>query len=100
MKIVINKCFGGFGLCKEVMDFLDIEDIIFCTNSSFDITSDNSEAWRADARLIAAIEAVGVEKAGSYYAELKIVEIPEGVDWRIDQYDGMEHIYEVHRCWS
>lgn len=100
IKIAINKCFGGFGVTEEVIREAGLGDMPWLTNSNFDISSNNCEAWRADPRLIAAIEKIGVEKAGDHYAALKIVTIPEGVNWRIAEYDGMEHIYEVHREWS
>jgi len=30
---------------------------------------------------------------------LKVVEIPDDVEWRIHDYDGAEHVYEKHRTW-
>lgn len=33
-------------------------------------------------------------------SELKIVEIPDNVDYTIEEYDGNEHIAEVHRTWG
>ena len=30
----------------------------------------------------------------------KIVEIPDGVQWEITEYDGKECIKEKHRSWS
>ena len=33
-------------------------------------------------------------------AELAIVEIPDGIEWEIDDYDGIETIAETHRTWS
>jgi hypothetical protein len=32
-------------------------------------------------------------------AELTIVEIPDDVNWEIEEYDGNEHVAEVHRIW-
>jgi hypothetical protein len=32
-------------------------------------------------------------------AELRIVEIPDGVDYEIEEYDGKEWVSEVHRTW-
>jgi len=34
------------------------------------------------------------------FADLKIVEIPDGTNYEIDEYDGNEHVAEVHRTWS
>lgn len=33
-------------------------------------------------------------------ADLKIVEIPDDVEWVIEEYDGIEYVSEVHRTWS
>jgi hypothetical protein len=54
---------------------------------------------RNDPALIQAIEELGEAAAGGF-AEIAIVEVPDGVDWQIEEYDGMEHIAEVHRTWS
>jgi hypothetical protein len=40
------------------------------------------------------------EKANGQFAKLKIVEIPDGVEYTIEDYDGIEHIAEVHSTWS
>jgi hypothetical protein len=54
---------------------------------------------RDDPILIRVIEELG-ETANGPFAELKIVEIPENVEWEIDDYDGMESIHECRRSWS
>ena len=54
---------------------------------------------RSDKDLIDVVEILG-KKANGSHAELKIVEIPDYVEWEIDEYDGLEHIAEVHRTWS
>lgn len=56
------------------------------------------EIDRADPALVQAVEELG-DAAGGSYAELKVVEIPDDVDWMIQEYDGMEHIAERHRTW-
>jgi hypothetical protein len=43
---------------------------------------------------------LGIEKSSGVYAELKIVDIPDDVEWEIDEYDGKEWVAEVHRTWS
>jgi hypothetical protein len=40
------------------------------------------------------------EAADGAFAELKVIEIPDGVEWQIDEYDGTEWIAEKHRTWS
>jgi|FLOH01.1.fsa_nt_gi hypothetical protein len=54
---------------------------------------------RSDKDLIDVVEMLG-KKANGPYAELKIVEIPDDVEWVIDEDHGLEHIAEVHRTWS
>ena len=54
---------------------------------------------RDDHILIQVVEELG-EKANDRYAELKIVEIPDDVEWQIDEYDGAEWVAEKHRTWS
>ena len=38
-------------------------------------------------------------KANGRYSELKIVEIPDGIEWEISEYDGLETVEEKHRNW-
>ena len=48
--------------------------------------------------LLKVVEELGKEANGRF-SDLKIVEIPDGVDWEIKEYDGWEHIAEKHRTW-
>ena len=54
---------------------------------------------RNDLYLIMVVEELG-EKANGRHCELKIVEIPDDVDWEITEYDGLEQISEKHRIWK
>jgi len=54
---------------------------------------------RADPDLVFVVEALGKESWGSY-AELKVVEIPDDIEYTIEEYDGIEHVAEQHRTWS
>jgi len=54
---------------------------------------------RADADLIAIIEELGSEQASGELASLKIVQIPNNVEWEIHDYDGREYVAEKHRKW-
>jgi hypothetical protein len=121
MKVVINRCFGGFGLSKYAFELLlqrkgveyetrpakfaigdhDVdyyhkghlgEDEHFITGYEF---FDN----RSDPDLIAVVEEMGAAADG-WAAELAVVEIPDDVKWHIHEYDGMEHVAEDHRTWS
>jgi hypothetical protein len=38
--------------------------------------------------------------ANGDFAELKVVEIPDDVEWIIQEYDGDEWISEKHRTWN
>lgn len=56
------------------------------------------EDKRNDPLLIQVIEELGSEADGKC-AELGIVEIPDGVEWELAEYDGIEWIAEKHRTW-
>ena len=56
------------------------------------------DAFRCDPAVIQAVVELG-EEANGGFAELKVVEIPDGIDWTIEEYDGIEWIAEVHRTW-
>jgi len=40
------------------------------------------------------------KKANGACASLKVVSIPDDVEWEIEEYDGAEWISEVHRTWA
>jgi hypothetical protein len=53
---------------------------------------------RDDPILVQVVQELGID-ANSRYSELKIVEIPDDVEWQIDEYDGNEWVAEKHRTW-
>ena len=63
------------------------------------VEMDNRNIPRNDPALIQAVEELGT-KANGDCARLKVVEIPDGIDWEIEAYDGLEHVAEKHRSWS
>ena len=103
MKIAVNKCYGGFSLSKKVYDKLGIkwDGYGHLDDKDFGIIeSNNYYAYRADPRLIKAIEEIGVDdSAGDVHASIEIVEIPDDVDWDIEDYDGLETVYDRKRRW-
>jgi hypothetical protein len=98
-KIVINACFGGFGLSDEAIAMWRERKGIADTERPTYV----DEIERDDADLIAVVEALGPEKAGDdRYARLKVVEVPMWLQekgWHIEEYDGSEHIAENHQTW-
>jgi hypothetical protein len=153
MKVVINKCYGGFGLSpkatkmftelngkkcyffkstyigkkpeykqitmkeaeKGIMwfafsvpnpwDYLPSEhrdpDGTF---TSYNATCDKIkiegayDILRNDKNLVQVVEKLG-KKANGHFSNLKVVEIPDGTEWEIDDYDGQETINEKHQSW-
>jgi hypothetical protein len=107
MKIVINRCFGGFDLSEEAHAFIakrkgwthacdDWDNDYWYSEPGKPVYS--SYLSRNDPDLVAAVEELGAGADGRY-AELKIVNVPDGVDWYISEYDGLEEVHERHRKW-
>ncbi len=89
MKLVINKCHGGFGLSKEGMEFMGLE---------WDGYGKCDGLFRCDTRLVDCVEQLG-DTANGRYASLRVVEIPDDVKYKIEEYDGLEWVAEAHRTW-
>ena len=135
MKVIINTCFGGFGLSIEgVRLYLKKKGLpLFIYNNSLEhfkkyvrgedntfsmyFTKDKGDSFiwekdfnsdgyfydgdlkRDDKILIEVVEELK-EKASGRFSKLQIVEIPDNIEYEIDEYDGQESIHEVHRSWS
>lgn len=128
MKIVINRCQGGFGLShKAIMRYAELQGIKlywkideirkkaykekatpdnpsvvvdYYTTPEFKKGSYFSEyeIERDDINLIKVIEELK-EKANGMHAKLKIVEVPDVINWELEERNGMECIAEIHRTW-
>ena len=144
MKVVINECYGGFGLSKEACQrYFDLkgqqvwieEDKRFSALDMFTVWLVSPEerleikegeayhkmsrderidynwkysqqTWyrdnnltRNDPILVQVVEEMG-DKAWGRYAKLAIVEIPDDVQWIIEENDGKEWVAEKHRTWN
>ena len=101
MKIAVNKCFGGFGVSEAVYKELglDWDGYGYLENEDFGIESNNYREYRSHPKLIEAIEKIGEEESSGSLADVRIVDIPDDVEWEIDEYDGIETVHEVHRSW-
>lgn len=93
MKIVINTQHGGFGLSEEAET--KYKGILGIVDENFYASCD---VPRDCPVLVALVEELG-ERVNTAYSTLKVVEVPDEVDWYIDEYDGMEWIAETHRTW-
>ena len=102
MKVVINTDFGGFGLSDEALQLYAAKKGIQLGEryqfGGYEGLYDG-DIPRDDPVLIEIIEHLG-QAANGDFAELKIVEIPDGIVWHISEYDGVEHVAEYHRTWS
>lgn len=54
---------------------------------------------RDDPVLLGIFDEIGQKAAGDC-CKLKVVEVPDGAEWQIDEYDGLEWVAEVHRTWQ
>lgn len=93
-KIVVNDCYGGFGLSTAAVTRL--RELGVTGASEYEV---QSMLQRDDHRLVQMLEELGSEAASGEFAELAIVEIPDDVDWVIDEEDGAEWVAETHNTW-
>ena len=91
-KVVINTCFGGFGLSQKAIDLYKT-----LTNKQEEVY--DWEIPRDCRHLVHTVETLQ-EVSSARYAQLKVVEIPDHISWYISDYDGVETIHEHHRTWS
>ena len=142
MKVVINRCHGGFGLSQKAVErYHEIkgkqlwieEDSKYGSlgivhywlvppeqrvksrehewhTMTMDEKREYNNLWseqnfydrdldRSDSVLVQVVEELGADANGRH-AELSVVEIPDDVEWQIEEYDGLEWVAEVHRTWS
>ena len=114
MKVVINSSYGAFGLSDEAhilyaklkgYNLIEAECFGYQTFFKNEVKDENLvDDWtfdRSDPDLVQVVETLG-EKAGQgKYIKLKVVEIPDDVEWYIDNREqgGGEYIAEEHRTW-
>jgi hypothetical protein len=145
MKVVVNRCFGGFGLSPKALLWLwdrGVKEIgtpvkdyyggdseynqihggwevrfhedlakwrsyiatekysvvltVFSPDLKYALSDMDIE--RTHPLLIECVETLEVESFG-WAADLEVVEIPDGIEWEIEENDGQETIAEKHRTW-
>lgn len=116
MKVVINTKTGGYRLSDELINlyytkkgfkFVAREDPHRIAYSYY-VDPKNPDEWlggadipRHDSELIKLIKELGNSVCRADTCRLKIVEIPDGVEYIIvENYDGSEYIAEKHRTWD
>lgn len=92
ISIAINRCYGGFSLSDAAV------------RRWSELWGGQTETYfyderRANPALIQTIRELG-DAANGRHSDIRIVEIPDGVLWEIDEYAGMERVVEKHRTWS
>jgi len=143
MKVLINKCYGGFNVTPEVIkrlvvleakciekiapkkyygvesewkkdfpNYLDMGDGFFAHKHGYNVYKDGflyqlndgygdeKSKTRTDKNLISVFEELGSENSSGMCAKLGVVEIPDGIDFVIEEYDGYESVAEKHRTWN
>lgn len=99
MKIVINKTHGGFSLSEQArLALVHRKGVVLELRDGL-VYEQDKPLFRDDPDLVAVVEALGSQAAGPH-ARLKVVEIPDNVHWFIQDYDGIERVAEIHRCWG
>ncbi len=88
MKVVFNACFGGFGL-SPIAEARYVE-----LKGELPKNFYQRNIKRDDPVLVQVVEELGKAANGSF-ADLKIIDVPAGTRWRIDEYDGSESVMAV-----
>lgn len=89
-RIVINRMHGGFDLSVEALN-------LYAQLTGSDKISSHWNIKRDDPVLIQVVETLGSKADNG--TKLRIVDIPDDVEWIIKDYDGLEWIAEKHRIW-
>jgi len=113
VKVVLNRCYGGFGVSREALHrlrelgsshALEETDVGEAWKGSGEVRKDQLiqsflvSIPRDDKLLVQVVEELG-SRASAHMADLEIVEIPDDVKWHIEDYDGAEWVAEDHRTW-
>ena len=94
----IKKAFLAMPFDTDDVDLINDKTSDQCYREHCLYLGNGEDKWRADPHLIQVIEEMG-EEANESHAEIEIVDVPDNVEWFIEEYDGMEHVSETHRTW-
>lgn len=85
IKVVINRCYGGFGLSEKALSMynkISGKDVKYAGDIERDCPF-----------LVTIVETMGGE-VNTRFSDLKVVEIPDGTKWYVGEYDGIEWVAE------
>lgn len=87
-EVLINSCFGGFGLSKGFLDFAQSRSFTYdnCCYSHHD------NELRSDPLLISLIKEYGLAQTSDSCARITIQSVPKYYNWTITEYDGNEEL--------
>ena len=91
MKIAINTCYGEFSLSKKAYKYLGLK---WGVDDCREFIKN-----RTNSKLIECIEKLGKDSY-SHMTRLKIIDIPENIEYEITSDCGVETVREIHRSWS
>ena len=89
---------GDYNYSKIPFDLLERIKLVLPYGSEELCSLQYKTIARNDPYLIEVIEELG-GKANGEWSVIKVVEIPDDVEWVIKDYDGMEYVVEKHRTW-
>ena len=96
MQVVINTSYSNFAISRDAI--LLIQKKIKNAKAKSQINAYAFDNDRGHPLLVEAVQKLGA-KANGLHTTLKIVEIPDDVEWRVDAVNGKEIIREKHRVW-
>ena len=84
---------------KDGFLIYDMLGVLYKNDYAYHLMYQYEKIFRTNSDLIAVVEQMK-EKANGCGAKLKVVKIPNGVDFTIEEYNGREHVAEEHRTWE
>jgi len=97
MQVVINTSYSNFAISADAISL--IQKKIKNPKAKSQINAYSFDNDRSNPLLVEAVQKLGA-KANGLHTTLKIVEIPDDVEWRVDAINGKEVIREKHRVWA
>jgi hypothetical protein len=106
MKLLINVCYGGYGLSNEALELWAKKKNLTLTKKTteygdYDYYVDGDtiisgyDIDRDDPTIIEVFEELGSERTSGNHSELSLVELPDGCEYDITEYDGWESIADT-----